>query len=475
MLGSRPLPPVFGPLFAAFFISLAGFVPASSAIAAGTPKPNEEWVHHVVAPGDTLFGLSRHLLQRPGTWREWARLNRLAEPDRLRPGQTLRIPRHWLRVTELPAQVVSVAGEVYLDQTPIEAGALIRPGQILQTSGTGSAVLLLGEGSLVTLAPATQATLSEHRRFPVRLNPTPASADGGSAEGRFAAAMRLIQGRLELLAAKVIRARPLEVTTPTAVIGVRGTEYRVRHDEAQVTRTEVLTGQVWVDATGLPQSGRGVAAGQGVWLQADRPARIIPLPEAPDLSPLPKRLTAPQLIWNLPGETSPVRLQMATDSDFRRIVRDVQAAPGARLSLAGLADGVWHLRARRIDGESGIEGRDAMHQVLLSTELPPGPIAQAPDRTAKNGFVTLTWADEWPDSAEVRYQVEVSRDEHFNEVLLRSEPLTGRSTPLALPAPGSYWWRVARMPRSATDPSGASAWSAVPFELSAPVGENTGR
>ena len=65
-----------------------------------------------VRDGDTLIGLSDRYLAKPADWPRLQRLNRVADPKRLQPGSTIRIPVAWLREEVDRAEVLSVAGNV---------------------------------------------------------------------------------------------------------------------------------------------------------------------------------------------------------------------------------------------------------------------------------------------------------------------------------------------------------------------------
>lgn len=396
---------------------------------------------YTVQPQDTLIGLGKTLLVDPAAWPEVARLNRLPDPNRIRPGQALKVPARLLRSADMPAQLVSVEGDVRVDGQPAAQGTPLRPGQRLSTQADSSAVLQLGDGSRVKLMPVTETTLGEHRRYEIKAaagNPT------GSDDGVFASTMRLVRGSLDLLASKVMRAKPLEVTTPTAVIGVRGTQYRVHHaDQPQpVTRTEVLEGKVRADAaTGAANAGVDLPAGQGTVLQPGSAApKAIALLPAPSLAGVPARFERPLVRFQVPGEPAALRVQVAVDAAFDRVVRDEQVAAGSEVRLAGLADGVWQLRARRVDG-LGLAGADATTSFMLKARPePPAGIAPRARGKATAGDLSVAWAE---NTEAASYRLEVARDAAFGDVVLRQDSLSGGQTRIALADPGTYHWRLA--------------------------------
>ena len=314
-----------------------------------------------------------------------AALNRLKNPNLLVPGQVLQVPLRLLRWTPVDARLISVNGDVRIDGRPGAAQDTLSEGKTLETGAEGSAVLELADRSRIKLAPSSLAEVVASRRHAGGAGVDSAASPS---TGPFSGALRLIRGSLEVFATKVLRAKPLEVTTPTAVVGVRGTQYRVGFDEEanRSTRSEVIEGQVRFDAGSADAAARAgaatgadVAAGFGAAVDASAaPPTVVKLPAAPDLSSAPERFERPIVRFALAAETLPLRVQIASDADFDKIVRDFRVAPGAELRVACLDDGPWHLRARRI-GAQGIEGLDAVRPfVLKARPEPPSPAQTAP-------------------------------------------------------------------------------------------------
>lgn len=409
---------------------------------AGLPATAQEpTVLYTVEPQDTLIGLSRQLLVNPAAWPEVARLNRLPDPNRITPGQGLQVPTRLLRSAEQPALLLSGEGDVLIDGQPAQAGAQLKPGQRLSTAAASSAVLQLGDGSRVKLLPQSDTALSEHRRF--ELKAAAASPGTEAPEGVFATSMRLVRGTLELLASKLPRAKPLEVSTPTAVIGVRGTDYRVRHDDqagAVATRTEVLSGRVRADAQGAAEVGRDLSAGEGAALrEGERRPRVAPLPAAPSLQAMPRLFERPLVRFKLADEPGPLRVQVAADAAFNRVLRDESVPAGGEVRLAGLPDGTWHLRARRV-GAEGLEGPDTqVAWVLKARPEPPLPASPPLKGKVMAGEVSLSWARN-PDAATER--LEVARDAAFEQIVARQDGLSSGSTRVRIDQPGTYHWRL---------------------------------
>lgn len=405
--------------------------------AIATAAAQEPIVEYRVSPRDTLIGLSQTVFVSPQAWREIARLNRLPDPDVIRPGQLLRVPARLMRTRPVPVTLASSVGEVRVAGAPAQAGMAIGEGQPLETGANGSAVLALADGSRVRLPPSSLAEILASRGP----GATDAQAAQLAAEGWFVGTMRMLRGSVEVLAAKVRRGPPLEVTTPTAVVGVRGTQYRVAIDgDDNATRSEVLEGKVKLES---PQRsvGADIAAGFGAAIDAaarkPEPVKLLP---PPDLGAMPARFERPLVRFALPTEQATVRVQVAQDEAFERIVDDSKVVAGSDVRIVGLEDARWFLRARRLDAQ-GIEGFDAVRPFVLKARPEP-PASNAPRSGGKQSLGPVEFR--WSPNLEARTaRLQVARDENFKDIVAEREGLDGTSLTLDLGGPGTYHWRLA--------------------------------
>ena len=400
---------------------------------------DEPLLEFTVSPRDTLIGLSTTVFMSAQAWREIATLNGLRDANRIYPGQVLRVPPRLMRFKPATARLVSVSGEVLVAGAVAAAGDLVNEGQTLETGAAGSAVVELADGSRLRMPPASLAEVVANRHYG---NTTTNDAAPGTTAGWFAGALRLLRGSVEVFATKVLRARPLEVTTPTAVVGVRGTQYRVRFDEGSdsSTRAEVLDGVVRIDAV-TNTKGADLNAGFGAALNASSAApTVVELARAPDLSVVPDRFERPLLRFQLPAETTAVRVQVAVDEGFDRIVSDQLVPAGSEIRIAGLDDATWQLRARRIDAQ-GIEGFDAQRSFVLKARPEP-PASAAPRAKAKQtvGNVDFAWA---PNVESKSVRLQVARDESFSHLLLDQAGITADKFSRSFADEGDYFWRLA--------------------------------
>ena len=440
---SNPHHQVLASLCAAALLPAAVAAPAAPAPAASQPL----LVPYTVTPHDTLIGLNRTLFAVPGAWKEVSRINHLPDSNRIKPGQVLMVPGDYLHNKVVPARLVSAFGDVRIGDRPAASGALLNVGDSIRTGEASTAVVQLADGSHVKLAPDTEGRLDEQRRFQVKA--TAAAID----EGLVAASLRLISGSVEVFASKVLRARPLEVSTPTAVIGVRGTVYRVRNNVTPATggaaavdasATEVLEGKVHAQVGSAATQAVDVPANFGAPLEAGRKPVVLPLPPAPDLAGVPALFDQLPIRVHLAGDW-PLRVQLANDAAFDHISLELRVAAGDDIRIPQLADGDWHLRVRRISPE-GLEGLDAVRDFRLRAR-PESPFLLDPPANAKRpvGDVPLRWTHN-PDAA--TYILEVARDAQFTQIALADEQVRGEQVvfhPVDTDygaADGVYWWHV---------------------------------
>lgn len=338
-------------------------------IATGLAAADEPSLPYTVQKSDKLIRLSRDLLVTPGAWGEVAKFNKMKDPNFITPGQVLRIPLRLLKHRPAAGRVVSAQGSVQMGGAPAVAGAPLPEGARFQVGANSSAVLELGDGSRVKLLPGTLAEVVSNRDYAMR----DASVSGSNTW--YSGIVRLAQGTVEALAAKIQRrATPLQIETPTSLVGVRGTEFRVAYEDpaSRNARTEVTEGLVRADNT-AQQTGADLPRGTGAVINpAEREVRVVTLLPAPDLSALPAEVQKPAGALALPALATLAgakawRVQVASDDKFEKIVRDLKVA-GASVELGSLDVGGWFVRVRGIDA-AGIEGFDAARPLAVAQRV----------------------------------------------------------------------------------------------------------
>ena len=411
-------------------------LPLIALLCATVAHAAEPVVDFVVVQADTLIGLSNNVLVSPAAWREVARLNRLRDPNRIVPGQVLKIPTRLLRANPVDARLVSAVGDVRIGDAAAAGDAPVAEGQSVQTGPASSAVIELADGSRVRLPPSSLAQITASRQLGER------SASAAAPSGWFAGTMRVLRGSVEVVASKVLRAKPLEVVTPTAVVGVRGTRYRVGLDDEANSRThgEVTEGTVRFETT-RGNAGADIATGYGAVADASGAApSVVKLAPAPDLSALPERFERPIVRFALPAEAAPLRVQVASDLAFDKIVVDQRVAAGAEVRVVDLEDAQWYLRARRVDAQ-GIEGFDATRAfVLKARPQPPAYRTPRADGKQQVGNIEFAWA---PNAEAPQVRLQVAEDDTFTKIVHEHDAVAGGTLRADIAAAGVYYWRVA--------------------------------
>ena len=421
-------------------LSLLG---ASCLASAADAKPvAEPQVEFVVIKSDTLIRLSRDVLVSPAAWREVATLNRLANPNRITAGQVLRIPIRLMRATPRQAVLVSSAGDVRIGDVAAAAGQPLADGQTVQTGAASSAVLELADGTRVRMPPSSLAQIVGSESYGVRPAAGGTAGAAPSSGGWFSGALRVMRGSVEVFATKVLRAKPLEVITPTAVVGVRGTQFRVglEDDASASTHSEVIEGETRFD-TASRSAGADVANGFGAAADVSaKPPQVVALLDAPDLSSVPALFERPIVHIELPNQANDLRVQVAADNGFERIVSDQRFEAGKEIRIAGLDDAQWHLRARRIDG-AGIEGFDAARPFTLKARPEP-PVYRTPRADGKQtvGAVEFAWAR---NTTAPRVRIQVAEDAAFTRMVVDRDAVADTTLRADVSTPGIYFWRLA--------------------------------
>ena len=415
-----PVAPVIRSLAATFLIASGALVHAQ--VTTQTPtRVIEPSLPYVVKASDKLIRLSRDMLITGHTWNDVARYNQLKDPNVIFPGQTIDIPLRFLKATAAGGKVISAEGDATLGGSPMQPGASIGDGSQLKTGANSSAVIEMGDGSRIKILPNSLAEVVTNRSYAMR----DASASGST--NWFSGLMRLSAGTLEALATKnVKRATPLQIETPTSLVGVRGTEFRVAYDDpaSKSARTEVVEGNVRADNP-AQQVGADLLTGTGALVKpAEREIRVVKLLPAPDLTDVPGEILKPAGAWPMPvlASAQAYRVQVASDDKFDRIVRDLKVSTGSA-DLATLANGNWFARVRGIDAQ-GLEGFDAVK--LIAVKDGEWRVINS-SLALSNGKTLLSWTGQQTNGQPMPasgYTAVLARDQALTQVVTNAEGST---------------------------------------------------
>ena len=390
-----------------------------------------EFITYTVNEGDTLESIGQRFLAKPENWREIQKINKVPGITTMPVGMRLTIPARLLRQINLSAKITSAIGMVVADGRILDEkdiGGTLDAGSRVQTGPSGKLTVRMPDGSRLRVGPNSNLVLSTLHSYPE----SPSQAvDVTLTKGR-------VESEVESQKGTAARYR---ITTPTGVIGVRGTEFRVATTEdAQSSQAEVIKGRVNVANR---TRARDISAGFGVQLAAAKGKELgdtVALPAQPDLVALPKEIGNLIARFALP--------KLSHGEHYRAIVSHA-ANPDAVefeglldepiLRVPNLQDGDYVLRVRTI-ASNGMEGLDAEHSFKIKAH-PEAPFLMGPTPNAKaaEGDIRFAWANV-PEAATYRFQA--SNSEDFSKLLLDQDALTETEFKLALEA-GSVYWRVA--------------------------------
>jgi hypothetical protein len=347
-------------------------------------------IAYTVKASDKLIVLSQTLFVSPSAWPEVARFNQLKNPNRLLVGQVLALPLDLLKPIALSGKIISATGTVRINQAVATVGSAVPEGAQINTGADGVALVELADGSRLTVLPTSIAQVVSQRAYST--NYADLQASTSSSTTWFSGAIRLVQGSIDTLASKLTRrAQPLEITTPTSVVGVRGTQFRVSYtpDISPAARTEVLEGLTQA-SNPKTNAQAAIAGGFGAAiLPQDRVITVRPLLPAPALAGASTSTTAIAGDTDIAQEVTRSELGIAkldflpvagalryrvqlSESPVFASLHSSQITTAANTDISTLPNGQWYIKIRGID-EIGLEGFDNQYRISVTDAPKPIP------------------------------------------------------------------------------------------------------
>lgn len=412
--------------------SLVQLLVAALLLCWATLASAQDW-NYRARPGDTLWDLGARYLKADVQWQQLQAHNRIADPYRLAPGQTLRFPIAWLRVQPAPARVVALRGQVQVSDPvngtrALQANMLLPIGSQLQT----------GDDASVTLSFADDSRLQLRENSLLQLDQLSSYGATGMVDTR----MRLQRGRSsnQVTPARGPASRYI-ITAPTATSSVRGTLFRVNAgDEDSPAATEVVEGRVQV---GNRAGQRVIGGGHATLIRAagTAPAQPRPLLPAPQLLESQLRLQPLPLLaaWQPLDAAKGYRVEvvLAATPDVVLFARELAEA---QIRIDSLPPGQLRLLVRAIDTD-GVEGLDAEHDFSVPEGL-PAPLTLAPlhGQTVHQLQPRFQWAKVAGATGSV---LQIADNPDFLQPLVEQQA-HNQQVRIHSPLPaGNYFWRLA--------------------------------
>jgi hypothetical protein len=396
---------------------------------------SQDWLY-TVQPGDNLWDLSKKYLISIKYHKKLQKLNNILEPLHIPPGTIIRFPMVWLKAGSTMARISHIHGSVEIIERETGKVRTATLGMFLW----GQDTIRTLEGSNATLEFADGAQLLLQSDSTLKIEKLKSYGSTGMADTK----VRLQKGRLQNKAK--LKSGPgsrFEISTPSAVTAVRGTEYRIgANEDYKKTWAEVVKGDVAVQGANTTQN---VTAGFGTITFKGRPpldpVALLPAPDTQQFESTYREIPFyPQ--FPLIQGAEMYRLQISNDDKFETLLSDKIFSTN---SIWGpdLPDGNYVFRVHGID-KNGLEGLDAIHSFTLNARpTPPIRIQPVADVTIENPQPTFKWSEPQQVSGYV-FQLADNQQLEKKIIDVQHHPDTELHIDFPL-APGQYYWRVASM------------------------------
>ena len=403
---------------------------ASARAEAAAAKEPEDLVPLQVAAGTNLIELAKEYCHKPDSWQTIAQINKLEPPYIIYAYREIDVPLSLLKIETLSLEVVTVSGEAVLEKKNGETAGLsqgerMAPGDTLMTGEETFVQLLFPNGVYTRVDPNSALTLSY--LFSLK-------------DGKIKAEALLAKGKLTHTLNKKLRFNDsMRTRTPVVITGIRGTEYRLKAEEAQATTVETLEGEVTVQAGAKSvrlQADQGIRAQSG---QALGSAQALPLPPpVPRLESVYRTLPL-QIQLPVQAGIRDVKLRLSTDEAGQATVYEHTAQAGAPLKVQELPDGRYYAFFTVTD-KKGFESREQGPRPVIIRTMPPAPMVIAPRKgSIQWGAITQV---NWLESEQaVRYRAQIARDVGFTDIVDDRELKHPTFSSPEL-NPGTYYFRV---------------------------------
>lgn len=404
--------------------------PAESDNGSANHYQEGEW-RYVMRPSDSIWSIASDYLNDNQTWIDLVRYNHIKDPAKIPPGMTLAIPFPWLRIQPAPAVAVSVSGEALMKDSQSSEWRSLSNRQYLHVGDTiktlkGSVLVRFADGSVLRLENDTTLIFNRLSQF--------------GKSGMTDTGLRLEKGRVST------KVEPLrengsryEISTPSAVAAVRGTEFRVEVNNSG-SSLEVTDGKVsFTSSEGsvLVTEGHGAQAGLSGKLSLP-----ISLPAQPTIKLLPSEVHQfpIQLAWNPVKDATAYQYQLfeGNPSDGKQVHQQTVFTP--EVMINHLDNGIYSVTLRAVN-QAGLQGVDDVQTLRVQlTAEPAALISPAHGEVIQDSQPVFRWA---PKNPQHQAKLQVDTNDQFTHPLIDSPWLYNSQQNLdIILEPGHYYWRV---------------------------------
>ena len=396
-----------------------------------------DW-HYTYRPSDSLQAVGKRLLNNQHTWSDIVRYNQIDNVAGLQPGSIIKVPINWLKFQPKPASTLSVSGNVLVKKGRAQQFSRLKANTAINVSDEivtrkGRALIKFADSSILIIEEDTHVTFNKLTHY----------GETGMVDTR----IRLKRGGVSADVSPLVKGSRYEISTPSAVAAVRGTQFRLQTD-AQGTRIEVTEGEVELTHA---HGKKKIEAGQGASVSAQSAlVTTKALNEAPSrqfdsavLDDLPATLN-----WKSQIEAAAYRFQLRKDSKHGQLVRSSEHRKPS-VSLDQLQNGTYSLAMRSID-KQGFQGIDdtANISIQIASDI-PALLTPSGDSIASKETTLFSWR--LKDSHTLS-KLELSKDANFSN-LAHTQAFSSETKTKLDPSisPGIYYWRVVALSEDSSE------------------------
>lgn len=367
---------------------------------------NDANIELTVNKGDYLINICGQYLSNPRDCRQVIKVNRLGNPDFIYPGQKIKIPEKLLKGLPAGCVVAFVRGDAMVKQkersewTPLKINDAVKEGSSVKTGRESAVELVFEDKTSILLKEDTIINLSVSRKGVLHF-----IRDFFLDAGRVITNFRGATGQEQRL----------NIRTPSAVAAARGTEFRTSVDADDSTRSEVLEGQIEVEAMRKKvkvekEEGTVVKMG-GLPLE---PRKLLSPPQLVSMEPLFRTLPLRFKFAGVEGASS-YRISLSGDREMKDILKESVTGKDALFEVSGLDDGAYYLQSTSIDND-GIEGLP-LEPVIVNVRVNPvAPFINSPTDGSEYRQKSIKFS--WLKVIKaVSYHLQIAEDKDFSIVV----------------------------------------------------------